>query len=106
MLYDDAGNETIGEKIKNDGSNMPNNWYDYSKQKWANIVTQNNGTKTYFTWIPRYQFKLNGQTQRSDVKFVDGTSTTTVAGYQIPEAFKFNGKELTGYWAMKYNVGE
>ena len=85
---------------------MQNNWYDYSKQKWANIVTQNNGTKTYFTWIPRYQFKLNSQTQRSDVKFVDGTSTTTAEGYQIPEAFKFNGQELTGYWAMKYNVGE
>ena len=113
VLYDDNGNETIGEKIKNDGSNMPNNWYDYSKQKWANIVTQNGGTKTYFTWIPRYQFKLNSQTQRSDVKFIDGTQggtdanrTGTVAGYQIPEAFKFNGQELTGYWAMKYNVGE
>ena len=113
VLYDDNGNETIGEKIKNDGSNMPNNWYDYSKQKWANIVTQNGGTKTYFTWIPRYQFKLNSQTQRSEVKFIEGVQggtdsnrTGTVAGYQIPEAFKFNGQELTGYWAMKYNVGE
>ena len=111
VLYDDSGNETIGEKITNDGSNIPNNWYDYSKQKWANIVTKGKDdsgkeTATYFTWIPRYQFKLNSQTQRSDVKFVDGTSTATAEGYQIPEAFKFNGQELTGYWAMKYNVGE
>ena len=118
VLYDDAGNETIGEKIKNDGSNMPNNWYDYSKPKWANIVTKGKDssgkeTATYFTWIPRYQFKLNSQTQRSEVKFIEGVQggtdsnrTGTVAGYQIPEAFKFNGQELTGYWAMKYNVGE
>ena len=28
------------------------------------------------------------------------------AGYQIPEAFTFDGKELSGYWAMKYTAGE
>lgn len=105
--------EVIGEKITNDGSNMPEGWYDYSTGRWANIVTQNNGTKTYFTWIPRYEFKLNQQTQRSDVKFVKGTSGGTGAnragvtpGYQVPEAFKFNEQEITGYWAMKYNLGE
>ncbi len=113
VLYDDSGKETIGEKIANDGNNMPSGWYNYPKAKWANIVTQNNGTKTYFTWIPRYEFKLDQQTQRSEVKFVEGTQggtddnrTGTTPGYQIPEAFKFNGQEISGYWAMKYNVGE
>ncbi len=108
VLYDDSGNETIGEKITKDGSNMPDNWYDYSKQKWANVVTQNNGTKTYFTWIPRYEFKLDGNkaVQRSDVRFLSGTSSETRADYQVPEAFRFNNKDLKGFWAMKYNVGE
>ena len=27
-------------------------------------------------------------------------------GYQIPEAFTFDGKQLTGYWAMKYTAGD
>ena len=55
---------------------MPKNWYDYGKSRWANIVVKGkkaDGTETatYYTWIPRYQFKLNQQTQRSDVKFID-----------------------------------
>ncbi len=103
-----------GEKIKNDGSNMPANWYDYSNAKWANIVTTNGNTETYFTWIPRYEFKLDGTSavQRSDVRFLDGKAGGTgnerngvTPSYQVPEAFKFNGQEITGYWAMKYNLG-
>ena len=100
--------EVIGEKITNNGSNMPANWYDYPNGKWANIVTQNGGTKTYFTWIPRYEFKPDGnaKVQRNDVRFLNGTSNATTPTFQVPEAFTFNGKPLTGYWAMKYNVGE
>lgn len=112
VLYDDSGNETIGEKIQNNGSNMPNNWYDYSKGKWANIVTKGKDSSgkelvTYFTWIPRYEFKLDGNTkvQRSDVRFLNGTSPATRSDYQVPEAFRFYNKDLTGFWAMKYNVG-
>ena len=110
VLYDESGNESIGEKIKNDGSNMPQNWYDYGKSRWANIVvkgkkTDGTETATYFTWIPRYQFRLNNQTQRSDVKFLEGTNGAT-GDYQIPDAFTFDGKALTGYWAMKYNIGD
>ncbi len=112
VLYDDEGNETIGEKIKNDGSNMPSNWYDYSQSKWANIVVQANGKTTYFTWIPRYEFMITSSqyTQpavgRTETRFIEGTSTETDTGYQIPEAFTFDGKQLPGYWAMKYTVGD
>jgi len=41
------------------------------------------------------------------LQFIPRTVTTTAtAGYEIPEAFIFDGKELDGYWAMKYNIGE
>ncbi len=111
VTYNDSGKETIGAKIKKDGSNMPKDWYDYGKSKWANIVVKGKKedgteTETYFTWIPRYQFKLDEQTQRSDVSFIEGTGGKTKADYQIPEAFTFDGKELTGFWAMKYNIGD
>ena len=130
VLYDNEGNETIGDKIKSDGSNLPSNWYDYSSSKWANIVVTDGivsggkitgATKTtYFTWIPRYEFRINaGQqlqpaTARTEVRFLQGTSKDTDAGYQIPDAFWFdknsNGKEddeeqLTGYRVMKYTAG-
>ena len=112
VLYDNDGNETIGDKIKNDGSNMPSNWYDYSSSKWANIVVKEGSMTMYYTWIPRYEFRANSSqyqqlaTARTEVRFLSGTSKDTDTGYQIPEAFTFNGQDLTGYWAMKYTLGE
>ena len=112
VLYDNDGNETIGDKIKNDGGNMPSNWYDYSSNKWANIVVKEGGMTMYYTWIPRYEFRVNSSqyqqlaTARTEVRFLSGTSKDTDIGYQIPEAFAFNGQDLTGYWAMKYTLGE
>ena len=112
VLYDNDGNETIGDKIKNDGSNMPSNWYDYSSNKWANIVVKEGSMTMYYTWIPRYEFRVNSSqyqqlaTARTEVRFLSGTSKDTDTGYQIPEAFAFNGQDLTGYWAMKYTLGE
>ena len=122
VLYDESGNQTIGDKIKNNGSNMPSNWYNYSNSRWANIVVTDGTIKngkienatmtTYYTWIPRYEFTITSSQQaqpeagRTEVRFISGTSKETDIGYQIPEAFKFNEQELTGYWAMKYTAGE
>ena len=131
VLYDGDGNETIGDKVKNNGSNAPSNWYNYSESKWANIVVTDGKVKneqiteatktTYFTWIPRYEFKITSNQQaqpataRTEVRFLQGTSKDTDVGYQIPDAFWFDknsngieddGEQLTGYWTMKYTVGE
>ncbi len=117
VLYDAQDNMTIGDKIKNDGSNMPENWYDYGTRKWANIVvtdgTIENGqivgatSTTYLVWIPRYQYSLDTVNQRTNVKFVRGISTETEAGYKIPEAFTWGDSgevQLTGYWMSKYQL--
>ena len=103
VTYDENDNEHSTIPIS---SNAPEDWYDYGDSKWANIVTRNNGLETYYTWIPRYEFKLDQTSQRSDINFLEGTSTQNSEGYQIPEAFTFNGKQLTGYWAMKYTAGD
>lgn len=115
VTYDASGNEEsiipIGEKKPQTG------WYDYENQMWANIVTRNNGDEAYFVWIPRYMYKLNQETQRSDVKFVDTDNNYTDMetgkvyslnnkGYILPEAFSWNGKELKGYWMSKYELGD
>ena len=130
VLYDENENEIIGDKIKNNGSNIPNNWYSYSEGKWANIVVTDgtvkngkieNATKTtYYTWIPRYEFMITSSQQsqpavgRTEVRFISGTSKETDTGYQIPDAFWFdknnngiedNGEQLTGYWMTKYTLG-
>ena len=111
-----AGNLEPGNWIKGE---KPADWYDYKNSQWANIYVEQNGLETYYTWIPRYCFKLDQSTERSDVKFIDvynnytdenGDITTweelEANGYQVPEAFEFNYTQIPGYWAMKYTNGE
>lgn len=104
VTYDKDGNEDSSIPISQDA---PDDWYEYGERRWANIVTRNNGLETYFTWIPRYEYLLDDSSspESANVKFIHGTSTETDKGYQIPEAFTFNGKQLTGYWETKYTVG-
>ena len=120
VVYDNNGNETrvsIKEKA-------PSNWYDYSNQIWANIVTTANETETYFVWIPRYEYKilsdrtvLSTDNRRIDVNFIttDITNSNCTAGYQVPEAFWWDnngdgvqdeGEQLTGYWISKYQLND
>lgn len=112
VYYDEDGTEHNEIPISKDA---PSNWYNYTYSNWANIVTRNDGLETYYVWIPRYQYKLNQTSQRSDVKFILGTSTTTEIGYQIPEAFWWDknddgieddGEQLTGYWITKYQLND
>ena len=111
----------------------PNNWYDYSKSQWANIVVtdgqvsgntiKNATTTTYYVWIPRYEYKilqsvndwsnLNTANARTDVRFISTETRSASAGYQIPEAFWWdkndngvedNDEQLSGYWITKYQL--
>jgi hypothetical protein len=118
VTFDENGdNMKVGDKIKNDGSNAPKDWYDYSSRKWANIVVTDGTvadgkitgatTTSYFVWIPRYQYSLDTVNQRTNVKLISGTGTQTQAGYQIPEAFTWgddNQVQLPGYWMSKYQM--
>lgn len=116
VWYDEQGNEHNETPLKNE---PPEKWYKYSRGVWANIVSRNNGEETYYTWIPRYEYRLNSLKQRSEIKFV-GTDVTNLNGkctesYQVPDAFWWdnnnNGKEddgeqLAGYWITKYQLQE
>ena len=118
---DEEGNlyAFVGDKIKNDGSNIPEDWYSYANKIWANIVVtdgqvvdgqiQNATTTNYLVWIPRYQYRLDGTNQRSNIKFIEGTSSQVETGYEIPEAFTWinnNGEtvQIPGYWMSKYQL--
>lgn len=116
--------EVIGNNITNDGSNIPQSgWYDYSNKMWANIVVTDGKVEngkitgatmtTYYTWIPRYAYKITPEQEsqpavgRTEVRFIKDTLTEEEIkeGWQIPEAFTFTDQELTGYWSMKYTAG-
>lgn len=110
VYWDEKGNEHNEIPIR---EKAPEQWYDYGVQRWANIVSRNNGLESYFVWIPRYQYALDGVSERSYVKFIKGTGRQTDSGYQIPEAFWWDkndngvqddGEQLTGYWMSKYQL--
>ena len=108
VTYDSEGNETIGSNIQLDSNgkatNMPQGWYDYANKKWANIVTENNGNKTYWTYIPRYEYGMWQYIQMTEIRFIPSTKISPDSGYKIPESFTFGGKDLKGYWVSKYRV--
>ena len=115
LEVNEQGNLTPGNWIDQKPTEK---WYSYKESKWANIIVEDNGSEIYYTWIPRYCFKLDQTNERSDVKFIDcnnnykdenGKETKweelEKEGYQVPEAFTFDGTNLAGYWSMKYTAG-
>lgn len=116
--FNDA-NGTIGKNITTtddslvDGRKIaldpPSDWYNYDSgadgKKWANIVTMNeNGEACYFTWVPRYEYKINDELNSIDIVYITANRKEPDEGYQIPDAFTFDGKELSGLWVGKYEI--
>ncbi len=112
VTYDENGeNEKRGELIKVDANgtptNAPTDWYDYAKKKWANIVTENEGQITYWTYIPRYEYITYPLQKYLNIRFIPSSQTTASEGYKIPESFTFGDgkdKNLKGYWITKYEI--
>lgn len=114
VTWDEDGEETL-TPITNPA---PVGWYNYSEQKWANILVTANQNKAYFVWIPRYVYKLDSTTQTSDVRFVDinnkyedtegNISSLTIGSseWRLPEAFNWEGRPIQGYWISKYQVSK
>lgn len=120
LTYTGAVNDTgatIGDRITSN-STPPTDWYDYTNNKWANIVvsdtalTTGNKLSAYsnstniniFVWIPRYEYKVDVSANTVHTIFLSGTTTSVDSGYSIPDAFKFGNTELTGFWCAKYEV--
>ncbi len=114
VYWDREGNEHNEIPISKPA---PEEWYDYTSANWANIVVRNDGLESYYVWIPRYEYKLDGTSkpEKSIVKFIKGIETTATTGYQVPEAFWWDnngndtmdeGEQLTGYWMSKYQLSK
>lgn len=110
VYWDENGNEINNIPLTKEA---PQGWYNYTFAEWANVVTRIDGLETYWVWVPRYQYKLNNTSQRTDVKFIKGTGSEAHEGYIIPEAFWWDAndnnveedeEQLTGYWVAKYQM--
>lgn len=86
-------------------------WYNYDNQNWANAKTKDG---SMWVWIPRYEYKIEGETV--SVKFIPTNQTTPDGDYQyVHPAFRdgratkfVNGEwreEIAGFWVAKYEAG-
>ena len=101
IYWDESGNE-VEVTVDNQ-----DNWYDYSKQEWANAVTKDsNGNITgYWVWIPRYAYKIETNRYTStagkiSVKFLQGTTNKDESNAEISTAYP----ETTGATMSAYVV--
>ncbi len=108
VTYDENGNEDSSIPV---GEDAPSDWYDYDSQQWANIVVRQNGMESYYTWIPRYEYKLDTANEKTNVQFIPTDKETVDEGYAIPEAFTWEDPnddskviQLSGFWASKYKL--
>nr|WP_297310128.1 hypothetical protein [uncultured Flavobacterium sp.] len=59
---------------------MPEGWYDYGAQKWANIVTKNNGLTAYWVVSPVLKKPADNVTQSPSLQ-IGSTSEITTFGH-------------------------
>ena len=84
--------------------------YDYADQKWANIRIETSSLITYWTWIPRYAYKITGST--TDIVFIttettpNGKNKLAIDGSELSDEYTvakaFEGNTRKGMWVCKY----
>ncbi len=100
-VYYEKETDTTGTWKKADVNNENNNWYDYSKQKWANAVTVTSDVReeikkapvgtaidmtsinTMWVWIPRYSYTIkseNGKDYFGKASFGNNNPTRELPG--------------------------
>ena len=107
-------------------------WYDYSDKKWANAVLVTDATRNdyvnsnigteineddvlgYFTWIPRYKYKLwntqDGSSELQEISIVFENKDTPKSNnnqnnkWLTHPAFTFGDTELNGIWVGKFET--
>ena len=69
IKFTEATSSKKGEVVKT--NEQDGDWYSYKDKKWANAETKDG---SMWVWIPRYAYKINSDTQTTDVVFLIGTT--------------------------------
>ena len=74
---------------------------------WANIKVNGSGVETYWTWIPRYAYKIEGS--ETKIIYTKTDDTQAANGEALPEGYiphpDFEGGKK-GIWVSKYETGK
>ncbi len=116
-------------KADSENGSGSNQWYDYSKQMWANAASVTSSYRNvavgttipesainaYFVWIPRYEYQYTNlgtsyaggsQTQpgQININFIATSKTSPSSNYKIHPAFTFGSTQLAGFWVGKFET--
>ena len=69
VKFNEATISKKGEIVKT--TKEDKDWYSYKDKRWANAETQDG---SLWVWIPRFAYKINSDTQTTDVVFLKGTT--------------------------------
>ena len=97
--------EEKGRKTTKEGKEYE--LYNYETQKWANIKVEDKGVTTYWVWVPRYAYKLNGT--ETKIIFIDLDNKNAQTGEELEEGYvvhpAFDGGKK-GIWVSKYEPSQ
>ncbi len=115
-------------KADSENGSGSNQWYDYSKQMWANAASVTSSYRNvavgtiipegainaYFVWIPRYEYDYvnianyagGSQSQPGgiNINFISTSKTSPTTNYKIHPAFTFGSAQLAGIWVGKFET--
>ena len=106
-LTDNATGESSNQTIEIIVTNKPKaqstiSSYNYSldAKNWAYALDEDGN---YYLWIPRFAYKINTDTNETQIKFIKGNSNIATDNTYINDEWKFHNKfkekpELTGIW--------
>ena len=69
VKFNEATISKKGEIVKT--TKEDKDWYSYKDKRWANAETKDG---SLWVWIPRFAYKINSDTQTTDVVFLKGTT--------------------------------
>ena len=69
VKFNEATISKKGEIVKT--TKEDKDWYSYKDKRWANAETKDG---SLWVWIPRFAYKINSDTQTTDVVFLNGTT--------------------------------
>ena len=82
VVFDDTENEWIEDETKEAYSYKDTSTEGANSSEWANAKVTIDGIDSYFVWIPRYAYKING-TNDIDIKFLQGTGNLAADGVTV-----------------------
>ena len=79
VVFDDNTDTWVPDETKDGYSYVDTSTEGANTSEWANAKVTIDGIDSYFVWIPRYAYKINGEND-IDIKFLQGTGNLAADG--------------------------